>query len=430
MRAAGESCSSAGANHVDRRPSAFRTWFPVNVTCVSSADEATKLFTRPEAPVSDRHARDRLRQLQLLRDRLRVVEHRAPVVVRRERVVGIRDRDEVRHVDAGRLERRDGAAARRREEERVRDLAVVEDDLSLRRVDGGARGVRLGRDAAVHLAARVPVEVVRTALRQVRERVRARGDRLRFERGGRPLRRHLGRDDALQVLLEADRVDDVDQPAVEREGELAAVRRSRRRTTGAFAVILSGGSSALPSTVNVESSVERSRVERRLRAGRIDDRPRRRRRERHLLLRRDENPHRRDARLPERRPRVVVGEDLVVGEAVQRVAVRTPLAEADAVPPAVPGERDDRRRGARRRGGRRRGRRRRGGARGRGGGVGARREQRCSGGTAQEQRGRAGQKGEPTHADHGSRGASEPRQGFTERFHRAARGYTMLSLPV
>ena len=52
--------------------------------------------------------------------------------------------------------------------------------------------------------------------------------------------------------------------------------------------------------------------------------------------------------------------DLVVREAVQRVAVRAPLGETEAVAPAVPGEGDDRRRRADRRGGRRRGRGRRG----------------------------------------------------------------------
>ena len=121
--AVGRSCarraraaSSAGANHVERRPSAFRTWLPVSVTCVSSADEATTLFTRPERPSRPTRSAIGAGQLQLLRDRLRVVEHGAPVVVGRERVVGVGDGDEVRHVDAGRLERRDGATARGREE--------------------------------------------------------------------------------------------------------------------------------------------------------------------------------------------------------------------------------------------------------------------------------------------------------------------------
>ena len=224
MRAAGESCSSAGENHVERRPRAFRTWLPVNVTWVSSADEATRLLTRPEAPVATDTPAIGSVSFSCFATAF-ASKSTGPQSWYGESVsYGICDGDEVRHVDSGRFERRHRATAGRREEERVRDLAVVEDDLPFRRVDGGARRGRLGRDAAVHLAARVAVEVERTALRQVRERVRPRGDRLRLERGGRPLRRHLRRDDALQVLLEADHVDHVEQLAVERERELAAVR--------------------------------------------------------------------------------------------------------------------------------------------------------------------------------------------------------------
>ena len=102
---------------------------------------------------------DRRGELQLLRDLRRVEQHRAPVVVGRCRVVRIGDGDEIRDARPGRLGGRRGAPARGREEERVGDLAVVEDDLALRRVDRGVRRGRLGLDAAVDLAARVAVEV-------------------------------------------------------------------------------------------------------------------------------------------------------------------------------------------------------------------------------------------------------------------------------
>ena len=68
----------------------------------------------------------------------------------------------------------------------------------------------------------------------------------------------------------------------------------------------------------------------------------------------------RDLRVAERRARVVVREDPVVRPAVLRVAVGAPLAQAEAVAPAVPAE-DERRTepvlGQRRAAGRRRGRR-------------------------------------------------------------------------
>ena len=78
----------------------------------------------------------------------------------------------------------------------------------------------LGRDPAVDLAARVAVEIEGAPLRQVRERVGARGDGLRLQRLGRPARRHLRRDDALQIRLEPDAC----RPPA------AACRHSRRRS--------------------------------------------------------------------------------------------------------------------------------------------------------------------------------------------------------
>ena len=49
----------------------------------------------------------------------------------------------------------------------------------------------------------------------------------------------------------------------------------------------------------------------------------------------EQHPHRRRARLDELRPRVVVGEDLLVRHAALRLAVRAPLPHADAVAPAA-----------------------------------------------------------------------------------------------
>ena len=57
---------------------------------------------------------------------------------------------------------------------------------------------------------------------------------------------------------------------------------------------------------------------------------------------REEHANRRHARRPERRSRVVVGENLLEGRAVLRVAVRAVLAHADSVPPAVTAEDEER----------------------------------------------------------------------------------------
>ena len=63
---------------------------------------------------------------------------------------------------------------------------------------------------------RVDDVVVRDAGSQVPRGVRARGDRLRLERGRRPGRRHLDRDHAAQVGLERQLVDDRRQRAPSR----------------------------------------------------------------------------------------------------------------------------------------------------------------------------------------------------------------------
>ncbi len=104
--------------------------------------------------------------------------------------------------------------------------------------------------------------------------------------------------------------------------------------------------------------------------------------------------------------------------AVQRVPVGAPLAHAEAVPPAVPGDDEHRLRRARHRDGR--GRR---SGRGRGGSRAGRAE--CGAGSedraGEPAAGKEGRGGEPeggaTHVRHGSRGGSRFRRAFTERFH-------------
>ena len=117
-------------------------------------------------------------------------------------------------LEIGQLEPEDvlaggGAPAGRRVVERRRDLAAVGQDLTLRRLDGRGGRRRLRRDAVVHLAARVGVEVEVAVLDDARERVRARRDGLRLQGGCRPLLRHLARDDPEDVLVEGHRVDDL-----------------------------------------------------------------------------------------------------------------------------------------------------------------------------------------------------------------------------
>ncbi len=290
---------------------------------------------------------DRSCDLHLLRELRRVEQHRAPVVVGRQRVVGVVHRDEVRDRVTGRLERRRRAAARSREEERVGDLPVVEDHLSLRRVDRVARRRELGVDPAVDLVACVAVEIEGAALREVRERVGAGCDRLRLQRLGRPVRRHLRRDDALQVRLETDRVDDLQVLSVARDGDLPAIRlavdderlpadEAERRLQG-----------EMPADREVRAQGEHAGVERHLRARRIGDAPVDGRVQRRLLLLGQEHAHGGELRGAERRPRVVVSEDPVVRPAVLRVAVRAPLAQPQPVPPAVAADDEHGRSGAR-----------------------------------------------------------------------------------
>ena len=114
----------------------------------------------------------------------------------------------------------------------------------------------LVRDAEVHLAARVGVDVERRTDGTRRKRVRACRDRLGLQRLGRPARRHLGRHDAVEVLLETDDVDRPQLPVDDVDEEPAAVgARERERRALARHERRSGGGSALPPIVRAGRSV-------------------------------------------------------------------------------------------------------------------------------------------------------------------------------
>src|SRR5262249_56035806 len=112
--------------------------------------------------------------------------------------------------------------------------------------DGGRRRRRLVWDSEVDLVARVWIEVEGIGRMQVREGVRAGRDGLRLERFRRPRLRHLGRDDAAQVEVE---VDDVDDPYLWRSelqhaqgtAVAAVVERERRRAGPELQRVRQGG---------------------------------------------------------------------------------------------------------------------------------------------------------------------------------------------
>ncbi len=129
---------------------------------------------------------------------------------RRVAVVGVGDALQVGDVGCAE-EAGLGAPARGREVGRLRDLAAVGDDLALgqSRRPVGARA--LGADAAVVLRARVGVEVEGLATDVGGERDRASGDGERLQRLQRPFRRHLDGHRAAHVVVDGERVDDVER---------------------------------------------------------------------------------------------------------------------------------------------------------------------------------------------------------------------------
>jgi len=272
-------------------------------------------------------------------------------VVRRERVVGVRDGDQVGHgrrrpdvLHVGR------PAAGARREVGVGRLAVVEDDLVRRLAHGRVRARSLGFDPAVDLAASVRVEVEVAAFLQVGEGVGARDDRLRGERLRRPAARHLGGNDTQEVRLEPDHVHHLERGAgrlhAQRAAVAAAAERERRRARREEQ--RSGQRLRLPARErDLQPRAERLRPGRELvvRAVAVDDGERRRRGDdRAPGAREQEHPHLLHRRRAELRARVVVRDDLVERPAVQRVAVCAVLRQADAVAPAVAGDEQHRQR--------------------------------------------------------------------------------------
>ena len=273
---------------------------------------------------------------------------RAPVVVGRERVVGVGHGDEVGNRRPPGVGGGHRAAARRGEEERLRDTARVEHDLARRGLDGRARLRRLGGDAAVDLAARVRVEVEAAGL-EVRQRIRAGRDRLGLQRLGRPRVRHLGPDDALQVRLEPDDVDRLELGPGGSDLDLAAIRapelerrRARTEEERAGQRLRLRGRVHLQLQVRVEGRAPGGDVVRL--SGCVRDGEVRCGGDRELRLPlREQDTHATNGRRADRRAGVVVGEDAAVAEPVLRVAVRAVLAHPDTVPPAVAAHSEERR---------------------------------------------------------------------------------------
>ena len=137
----------------------------------------------------------------------------------------IGDGDEVRHGPRPARPRRSRPSGRRRSSGRRSSRRVPCQKTTCPAVAPIARFVvsSSARIAAVDLAARVGVEVEELARLQRRERVGARDDRLRVQRLGMPVVRHLPRHDAAQVAVERELVDDREPPAAAVDDERAAV---------------------------------------------------------------------------------------------------------------------------------------------------------------------------------------------------------------
>ncbi len=190
--------------------------------------------------------------------------------------------------------------------------------------------------------------MVRLSLDDARERVRPRRDRLRLERLLRPAEGHLVRDHALDVAVELYDVDHaheaVHRVELERSPERRPVQRQQPPRGGAD----DQGRAPADETVGaLEAEVRPDRDRALLELVRLPvraaDRERHRGRDRDGgATLGDEDLHRAQWRLPERRARVVVREDLVVRLPLERLAVGAPLAHADAVAPAASGHDEQR----------------------------------------------------------------------------------------
>ena len=242
-----------------------------------------------------------------------------------------------------------GATAGARGVVRPRDLPVPGQHLAECRVHRVVRAWPLGPDAAVDLVGRGRHEVVPRARPQLGRGVRAGGDRLRLQRRERPVRRRLGRDDAAEIRVEGEAVDDGDPSSLAAEGERPVVRApvEFERCAGAVEDGEVSEGERRPVTPHREGEPRPDPVRP---GGKLPRQPPavghdHRRRAAHgdgCGPLREQDAHAEVADAAHLRARVVVGEDPAVLPAVERVAVRAPLAQADAVAPAVAG--DDQRR--------------------------------------------------------------------------------------
>ena len=221
----------------------------------------------------------------------------------------------------------------------VRGLRTLDQDV----IEGLLAG-----DAEVHLAAHVRVEVERLSLDEVRERVGAGRDGLGLERLLRPRVGHLARDDAFEIALEGDEVDDTDERALRRDLEPSAVEtpveRQRRTLPRPADERRHGGDVAVGRRYcQIGPQDEWARQDPMLRSRAVHDRERHRGGDRHRTLPfREQDAHLLRRRAPELGSGVVVGEDLAVRGAFVGHAEGAVLAHSDTVPPAATGDDEER----------------------------------------------------------------------------------------
>ena len=237
-----------------------------------------------------------------------------------------------------------GVATRACEEVRHGGGAVVGHDLARGRGHRRIRRRCLGSHALIHLRARVRIQVVEPSGNVGRDRVRPRRDRLGVERLSRPRRRHLGRDHAAHIVVEAHRVDGVDAArAIGAELERAAIRTQagkaqRARTNRRQRRRERPDRLARRLVDDFQGPVrQRHDVVGQIRVQPLATDPSSPRERRRPAPQQDPNGLRR-VRRAECGARVVVAEDLLIGPAVQRIAVGAVLTHPDPV--AVPAPAD------------------------------------------------------------------------------------------
>ena len=276
--------------------------------------------------------------------------------MRRKRVVRVVNGNQIGNRAAARpdIVDRCSPAPRGGEEVGRRDPPAVENDLAGGRLYGRGGRSPLTGDPAVDLAAHVRIEVeVGPGLAHC-ERIASRRNRLDLESFWQPVERHLAGNDAEEIRLEADVVDDA-HLAVRRGGdELAAVgpfelERRRAGKEGQRACQLLQLLAADDPEAEAGPELMRARRELVRLAEGIAHAERRVGADGDSRLTRDEqHAHTRDRRRAERRALVVVGKDLVERHSLPRKAVGAPLREPDAVSPTAAA--DEERSGARLRG--------------------------------------------------------------------------------